>query len=94
VKAPTTLRPSGEANAALGNVRAVEYQGSYVKVTLDLSWSEEFVANISDVEFFRDPLEIGDRVLARWSAADLRMLEGNLEASGAQARQPFDALSQ
>jgi putative spermidine/putrescine transport system ATP-binding protein len=76
-KALTTVLRASEVNSVLGNVHAIEYQGSYVKVTLDLSWSEEFVANISDIEFFRDPVKIGDRVLARWSAADVQMLEGS-----------------
>ncbi len=73
---------AGEANSVLGEVHAIEYQGSYVKVTLDLDQPEEFVANISDVGIFRDPLEIGDRVLARWSAGDVRLLESRGEGAG------------
>ena len=28
-----------------------------------------------DEDFFRDPLDIGDRVVARWSASDVKLLD-------------------
>jgi len=46
-----------------------------VKVTLDLADSEEFVANVLDETFFANPLDIGDRVVARWSASDIKLLD-------------------
>ncbi|HML06884.1 MAG TPA: ABC transporter ATP-binding protein [Xanthobacteraceae bacterium] len=67
---------AGEVNSVRGKVHSIEYQGSYVKVTIDLAQSEEFVANVSDVDFLRATVEIGDDVLARWSATDARLLEG------------------
>ena len=45
-------------------------------MTIDLAQPEEFVANVSDVDFLRAPVEIGDEVLARWSPAHVRLLEG------------------
>ena len=41
------------------------------------------VANIIDEDFFRDPLDIGDSVLARWSAGDVLILEGAADAGEA-----------
>jgi putative spermidine/putrescine transport system ATP-binding protein len=67
---------AGEANVVRGKVHSIEYQGSYAKVTIDLARQEEFVANVSDVDFLRAPVEIGDDVLARWSPAHVRLLEG------------------
>jgi putative spermidine/putrescine transport system ATP-binding protein len=67
--------PGAEANTVVGVVHAIEYQGTYVKVTIDLPTPGEFVANVTDVAFFRDPLEIGDRVVARWSTKDIHVLE-------------------
>jgi putative spermidine/putrescine transport system ATP-binding protein len=61
-------------NALVGEVHTLENQGSYVKVTLDLADSEEFVANVQDETFFANPLDIGDRVVARWSASDVKLL--------------------
>jgi putative spermidine/putrescine transport system ATP-binding protein len=46
-----------------------------VKVTLDLADSEEFVAHVLDETFFAGPLDIGERVVARWSASDVKLLD-------------------
>ena len=46
----------------------------------------DFVANLPDERFFAVPLDIGDAVLARWSATDVRLLVADLgrapEAAG------------
>jgi putative spermidine/putrescine transport system ATP-binding protein len=76
---------SGQVNALTGEVHAIEYQGSYVKVTLDVPGWPDFVANVSDDRFFAMPVDIGDPVLARWSAKDVRLLEADL------GRAPEDA---
>jgi putative spermidine/putrescine transport system ATP-binding protein len=77
---------SGQVNALAGEVYAIEYQGSYVKVTLDVPGWPDFVANVPDDRFFAMPVDIGDAVLARWLAKDVRMLEADLgrasEAAG------------
>jgi len=71
----------------VGEVHTIENQGSYVKVTLDLAGgAEEFVANLSDENFFTNPLDIGDRVVARWSASDIKLLD-----DGPVAREPAAA---
>ena len=58
-----------------GEVHTLENQGSYVKVTLEMSDDEEFVANVLDETFFTNPFDIGDRVVARWSASDVKLLD-------------------
>ena len=68
-------RNGEQANSAIGVAHAIENQGSYVKVTLDMSNDEEFVAHVPDGEYFGDPIDIGDKVLARWQAPDLHLLE-------------------
>jgi len=82
-KAEGGATPSNEVNALLGEVYAIEYQGSYVKVTIERPAGEEFVANVFDEDFFRDALDIGDRVLARWSARDVLIFEGTHDAGEA-----------
>ena len=79
-KVPPGSRPSGGLNTVVGEVHTIENQGSYVKVTLDLGNDEEFVAHLLDETFFRDPLDIGDRVMARWSASDIKLLDDGLLA--------------
>jgi putative spermidine/putrescine transport system ATP-binding protein len=75
VRAPGTVTNDSMINTASGTVRALEYQGSYVKILVEVGWQEEFSANIPDSAFSRDPVEIGDRVLAKWAPTDVRILE-------------------
>ena len=64
-----------EPNAVCGTVHAIEYQGAYVKVTIQRPEHEDFVAHVADSDFFTQHLDIGDRVLARWAAEDVHLLE-------------------
>jgi putative spermidine/putrescine transport system ATP-binding protein len=64
-----------EPNAICGTVQAIEYQGAYVKVTIQRPGHEDFVAHVSDSDFFTQHLDIGDRVVARWAAEDVHLLE-------------------
>jgi putative spermidine/putrescine transport system ATP-binding protein len=63
-----------ETNAVCGTIHSLEYQGSYVKITIDRAGCEEFVVNLSDRDFFSQQLCIGDQVMARWSAEDTHLL--------------------
>lgn len=74
-KVPGTVTGGSEINTAVGTVRSLEYQGSYVNVLLEVGWQEEFSVNVPDSLFSRDPVEIGDHVLAKWAATDVRILE-------------------
>src|ERR1700738_904756 len=62
------------ATALPSRVTAIEYQGSFVKVMLDTVPDEDFVAYIPERTFFRDPFNIGDMLLATWSAGRARVL--------------------
>ena len=55
-------------------VNAVEYQGYFVKVMLDIAEKNEFIAYVPEREFFRDPLIVGDVVLATWTKEVARLL--------------------
>jgi putative spermidine/putrescine transport system ATP-binding protein len=86
-KLPAGAEPPPGLNTVVGEVHTIENQGSYVKVTLDLAGgADEFVANLSDENFFTNPLDIGDRVVARWSASDIKLLD-----DGPVAREPAAA---
>jgi putative spermidine/putrescine transport system ATP-binding protein len=60
-------------NEVQGIVEATEYQGSYIKVFIDIG-SGIFVAHVSDRAFSADPVEKGDPVMAGWSAAEMNVL--------------------
>jgi putative spermidine/putrescine transport system ATP-binding protein len=63
-------------NAIEGTVLAVEYQGIYVKVSMRVDrpaggsegtqGSDEFVGYILDGDYFRDPLNVGERAACWW----------------------------
>ncbi len=55
-------------------VRAIEYQGNFVKVMLDNIGSDELIAYVPDRIFYRDPFSIGDIVVAGWDKDKTRML--------------------
>jgi len=85
-KLPPGAKPAGGLNTVTGEVHTLENQGSYVKVTLEMSDDEEFVANLLDETFFANPFDIGDRVVARWSASDIKLLD-----DGPVAHEPASA---
>jgi putative spermidine/putrescine transport system ATP-binding protein len=78
-------KPQSGLNAVVGEVHTLENQGSYVKVTLDLADNdEEFVAHVADDIFFAAPLDIGEKVVARWSASDVNLLDNGPIAQQSQ----------
>jgi putative spermidine/putrescine transport system ATP-binding protein len=86
------LRPeeSNEApaeNAVRGQVEAVEYQGTFVKVTLSDATGEEFIAHEPEAAFFASPVSRGDRAVAYWAAEQVHPLEPDRAAGS--AAQPY-----
>jgi putative spermidine/putrescine transport system ATP-binding protein len=75
----------GAANTISGKVRGTEYQGSWVKVTLDQAGAEEFVINLPDGEYFANPVTAGDIVHARWAESDVHILAGG----AGQSERPY-----
>lgn len=79
------------ANSVTGEVSAIENQGSWVKMTLDIGEDEEFVANLDEQDYFADTIEIGERVVASWDPGDARLLADG-HAPGAAAPSPRETL--
>lgn len=63
-----------QPNCVSGNVIAIEYQGTYVKVTLDAPDNHEFVAYVPDHTYFAQPIAVGDGVVASWQASAVHHL--------------------
>lgn len=70
-------------NCIVGEVHAIEYQGTWVKVTMMRKDGSQLVANLDEVEYFADPVKIGDPIKAQWATEDIHMLRG---AAAADAR--------
>jgi putative spermidine/putrescine transport system ATP-binding protein len=64
---------TSDVNSMTGTVAATEYQGSYVKVTIDTAGGV-FVANVSDRAYFAEHVDTGDKVVASWSTDDVHVL--------------------
>jgi putative spermidine/putrescine transport system ATP-binding protein len=76
------LKPE-ETNTILGTVIMTEYQGTWVKVTVERKGAESIVAYIPDDRFFAKPVAEGDRVIARWPMEGIHPLvhEGDEDMS-------------
>ncbi|MGH6875021.1 MAG: ABC transporter ATP-binding protein [Aestuariivirgaceae bacterium] len=72
---PAGKNGKGAVNTISGKVRSTEYQGSWVKLTLE-SGAEDFVINLPDSEYFAKPAKAGDVVHARWTANEVHVLTG------------------
>lgn len=70
-------------NSVTGRVASIEYQGTWLKITLAEACGEEFVVNLQDSIFFADPLTIGEPVVARWDAAQIHVLESTAGTAAA-----------
>jgi putative spermidine/putrescine transport system ATP-binding protein len=75
VRRPPVGELRRELNSVDGEVHAIENQGSWVKVTIDLGKDEQFVANVLEKDYFADPIDIGERAVASWQVSDVRLLE-------------------
>ncbi len=63
--------PSGDLTAT---IRAVEYQGSFVHVSLEANTASELTALLSEQTFDAAPIRPGDSVSVSWSEADVHRL--------------------
>ena len=73
----------GFTNQITGQVAGIEYQGSYVKITLDCNGKEQFVINAPDAVFFKRPVDLGDHVAAGWPPDETIVLHGDKDSSSA-----------
>jgi putative spermidine/putrescine transport system ATP-binding protein len=71
-------------NTLCGTLQAIEYQGSYVKVTIHRAARTELIAHVSDRHFFPLHVQKGDRIVARWAVEDAHVL-------GAVGEGPYEA---
>jgi putative spermidine/putrescine transport system ATP-binding protein len=80
--APDSATTPAEPNMLCGLVDAMEYQGSYVKVTIHRPGCEDVVAHLPDRALCARQVKMGDRVVARWSVEDVHLLHAGRERAG------------
>ncbi len=69
-------------NAIRGEIRNIEYQGTYVKVALKTCQRDEFLVYLTDGEYFARPRNIGESVSAVWPIERNHYLAGENNSSG------------
>lgn len=60
---------AGDTPRVEGKVSEVEYQGSFVQVSVATAQAGDILAHISEAEFDADPLMVGETVMATWNSA-------------------------
>lgn len=69
-------------NQIAASISALEYQGTFVKISLDIGTNDEFAIYLPDDRYFAEQFQIGDQVVASFEQSDLVVLaEDTAEAS-------------
>ena len=69
-------------NAIKGEIRNIEYQGTFVKVALKTCQKDEFLVYLTDGEYFAHPRSVGETVSAVWPIERNHYLVGENNSSG------------
>ncbi len=69
-------------SALTGTVTDLEYQGTFVKVSIEIAGHEEFIVHLPDELFFESPLESGQTVTAHWKSERNFHLVGTNDSAG------------
>ena len=69
-------------NGISGRVVNIEYQGTFVKVSLDTGTGEEFIAYVDDDTFYAAPRDVGETVHASWPPQLNHWLKGRNDSTG------------
>jgi putative spermidine/putrescine transport system ATP-binding protein len=75
-------KPGKAENAIHGEIRNIEYQGTFVKVALKTAQKDEFIVYLSDSEYFAEPRNVGDSIMAVWPSTKNHYLVGENNSSG------------
>ncbi len=60
--------PEKHGSTLTGKVADLEYQGTFVKVSIEIDGQDEFIIHLPDDVFFDNPLETGQPVTAHWQS--------------------------
>jgi len=71
----TSTASAASPHELSATVRAIEYQGTYVLVSLGAEASDELSVMVQEADFFSSPFEVGSAVQVSWSATDAHQLQ-------------------
>ena len=75
-------RAVGQENTLTGRVTDLEYQGTFVKVSIETPGRDEFIVHLSDDVFFEAPLKNGQAITAHWDSTQNFHLLGTNDSTG------------
>ena len=71
------VKGAAPATASLsGAVRAIEYLGANVEVSLEVPGTDGFVVALPEQRFFADPVAIGQAASVSWALEDIHVIRG------------------
>ncbi len=70
-----TLQHGQAGSGIIGTVTDVEYQGTFVQVTVKSEAGEELIAHLGEAAFDALPVSVGDNVTATWDSTQAHVLE-------------------
>ena len=70
------------ANSVSGEITNVEYQGTFVKLSLETEKQGEFNIYLGDDDYFKSPKSVGDHIVAAWESSQNHVLLGSNNSSG------------
>jgi putative spermidine/putrescine transport system ATP-binding protein len=73
---------ANHANAIKGEIKNIEYQGTFVKVALKTGQKDEFLVYLTDSDYFAKPRSVGEHVSAVWPVERNHYLIGENNSSG------------
>lgn len=80
-------KPEGHKSAITGKVTDLEYQGTFVKVSIETPGRDEFIVHLPDDVFYEAPLQNEQVVTAHWDSAQNFHLIGNNDSTGNPAEE-------
>lgn len=69
-------------SALTGRIANLEYQGTFVKISIEVEGHEEFIVHLPDDLFFEAPRETGQMVTAHWRSERNFYLVGTNDSTG------------
>ena len=75
-------KSDSDRNMLAGKVTNVEYQGTFVKLSIDCSQRDQFVVYLNDENYYAAPKAIGDHVVAYWDSSHNHHLIGANNSTG------------
>lgn len=75
VRKPDKETSEAKANVVFGTVDTIEYQGNFVKVSMQVPGGDTFIANVPDTAYFAEPIGPGDEAAAYWNKQYAHVLD-------------------